>query len=209
MQVISRYDREVSATGLRRPGGRSARVRAAVHAAVLEILEENPWDALTVAMVAERSGVHQATIYRRWESLSGVLDDVVAEQIAQTAPIPDTGSLRGDLGAYAEQVAAHLAGSLGTLILRAAFVDLGTGTRPRMPPAVMEREQPLRAMLDRAGARGEDPPAHDQLIDVVLAPLYFHTLFGTPLDAEGAHVLVDRLLALTAQRQSPGVPPPP
>src|SRR5436305_6887281 len=145
----------VAATQLQRPGGRSARVRAAVHAAVLELVEENPWDALTVAMVADRSGVHQATIYRRWESLGGVLNDVVAEQIARTAPIPDTGSLRGDLEAYAEQVAAHLAGSLGTLILRAAFVDLGTGAAPRMPPAVMEREQPLKAMLDRAAARGE------------------------------------------------------
>ena len=47
----------VAATQLQRPGGRSARVRAAVHAAVLELVEENPWDALTVAMVADRSGV--------------------------------------------------------------------------------------------------------------------------------------------------------
>jgi AcrR family transcriptional regulator len=189
----------MSATQLQRPGGRSARVRAAVHAAVLELVTENPWDALTVAMVAERSGVHQATIYRRWDSLAGVLDDVVAEQIAQTAPIPDTGSLRGDLEAYAEQVAAHLAASLGTLILRAAFVDLGTGARPRMPPAVMEREEPLKAMLDRAEARGEHAPTHAQLMDVVLAPLYFHTLFGTPLDAGQARALVDRLLTLAAQ----------
>jgi AcrR family transcriptional regulator len=180
-----------------------------VHAAVLEIVQENPWDALTVAMVAERSGVHQATIYRRWDSLSGVLDDVVAEQIARTAPIPDTGSLRGDLEAYAEQVAAHLGGSLGTLILRAAFVDLGTGARPRMPPAVLEREQPLKAMLDRASARGEHPPTHAQLIDVVLAPLYFHSLFATPFDAGQAHELVDRVLSLTAQEQSTSVPPLP
>jgi AcrR family transcriptional regulator len=165
------------------------------------MVSENPWDALIVAMVAERSGVHQATIYRRWESLAGLLDDVVAEQIARTAPIPDTGSLRGDLEAYAEQVAGHLAGPLGTLILRASFVDLGTGLHPRMPPAVMEREQPLRAMLDRATTRREHAPTHRELIDVVLAPLYFHRLFGTPLDAERARELVDRLLRLTARRR--------
>lgn len=171
-------------------------MRADVHAAVVEILADNRWGALTVAMVAERSGVHQATIYRRWESLGGVLNDVVAELVAETAAIPDTGSLRGDLEAYASQVAEHLAGALGTLILRAAFVDLGTGAPPKMSPALLEREQPLKAMLDRAAARGEHPPSHRELIDVILAPLYFHTLFGEPPDVEQALLLVERLLSV-------------
>ncbi len=181
---------------MRRPGGRTARVRAAVHQAVLDLVAEDPWGAMTVAAVAERSGVHQATIYRRWESLTGLLDDVVAEQIARTAPIPDTGSLRGDLTAYAEQVAGHLAGPLGTLILRASFIDVGTGLHPRMPPSVLAREQPLRQLLDRAAARGEQAPTHAQLLDVVLAPLYFNTLFGTPLGPKRARQLVDRLLTV-------------
>ena len=171
-------------------------MRAGVHAAVLEILADHRWGALTVAMVAERSGVHQATIYRRWESLGGLLNDVVAERVTRTAPIPDTGTLRGDLEAYAAQVAEHLAGSLGTLILRASFVDVGTGAPPQMPPALLERERPLRAMLERAAARGENPPTHRELIDVVLAPMYFHTIFGAPLDAEQAQELVERLLSL-------------
>ena len=188
----------MSATQLQRPGGRSARVRAAVHDAVLDLVKKNPWDPLTVALVAERSGVHQATIYRRWETLAGLLNDVVADQVATTAPIPDTGSLRGDLEAYAEQVAGHLAGPLGTLILRAAVVDLGTGVHPQMPPALLERQQPLQDMLDRAAARGEHPPSHTELLDVILAPLYFHTLFSTPLDAEQARELVDRLLRLSS-----------
>lgn len=188
--------RTMSTTQLQRPGGRSARVRAAVHDAVLALVAEHPWDPLTVALVAERSGVHQATIYRRWETLSGLLNDVVADQVAKTAPIPDTGSLRGDLEAYAEQVAGHLAGPLGTLILRAAFVDLGSGAHPQMPPALLERQQPLQDMLDRAAARDERPPTHAELLDVVLAPLYFHTLFSTPLDTEQARELVDRLLRL-------------
>lgn len=177
-------------------------MRAAVHAAVLELVAESPWGALTVAMVAERSGVHQATVYRRWESLTGVLHDVVAEEIARAAPVPDTGSLRKDLETYAENIAAHLAGTLGTLILRASFVDVGAGLHPRMPPAVTEREQALRAMLDRAQDRGERPPTHRQLIDIVVAPLYFHTIFGTPLGTDQAHELVDRLLGLTPDQGS-------
>lgn len=192
----------MSTPQLQRPGGRSARIRTAVHEAVLDLLVEDPWAPMTIAQVAERSGVHQATIYRRWESVSGLLDDVVADQVARTAPSPDTGSLQGDLEAYAEQVAGHLAGPLGTLILRAAFADLGAGAHPQMPPAVTERQQPLQEMLDRAAARGEEPPTHAELMDVVLAPLYFHTLFATPLDATAARELVTRLLRLRYTQQS-------
>ena len=189
----------MSTPQLQRPGGRSARIRTAVHQAVLDLLAEDPWAPMTIAQVAERSGVHQATIYRRWETVAGLLDDVVADQVEKTAPIPDTGTLQGDLEAYAEQVAGHLAGPLGTLILRAAFADLGVGAHPQMPAAVVERQQPLQEMLDRAAARGEHPPSHAELMDVVLAPLYFHTLFATPLDATAAKELVSRLLRLRGQ----------
>ena len=35
-------------------------------------------------------------------------------------------------------------------------------------------------MLDRARARGETPPTLDELIELVLAPLYFYALFDRP-----------------------------
>jgi hypothetical protein len=56
-------------------------------------------------------------------------------------------------------------------------------------------------MLDRAEARGELPPSVDELLELVVAPLYFHALFGQPADAEHARRLVDRLLASPATRQ--------
>ncbi|WP_344245716.1 TetR family transcriptional regulator, partial [Isoptericola hypogeus] len=55
---------------MQRPGGRTARVRSAVHAAVLELIEKHPWEDLSIPLVAEASGVHQATIYRRWGTMS-------------------------------------------------------------------------------------------------------------------------------------------
>jgi AcrR family transcriptional regulator len=45
-----------------RPGGRSARVRAAVHRAVEELLAEGPAEALTVPVIAARAGVHATTV---------------------------------------------------------------------------------------------------------------------------------------------------
>ncbi|MEV1246343.1 TetR family transcriptional regulator [Nonomuraea sp. NPDC050022] len=58
---------------VRRPGGRSARVRTAVHEAVLDLLRKEDWDSLSLARVAERSGVHQATLYRRWGTLGALI----------------------------------------------------------------------------------------------------------------------------------------
>jgi AcrR family transcriptional regulator len=50
----------------RRPGGRSARVRAAAIAATLAELAETGYSALSLENVARRAGVHKTTLYRRW-----------------------------------------------------------------------------------------------------------------------------------------------
>ncbi len=179
-----------------RPGGRTARVRAAVHTAVTELVGEQPWGELNIAVVAQRSGVHQATIYRRWGTVAGLLNDVVAEQLARVAPVPDTGSLRGDLERYAAEAAGHVAGPLGALVLRTAMSDLEPGPRAADDPLVGERRRRLQPMLDRAAVRGEHPPTIVEFEEVLLAPLYFHALFGVPLGPEETQRLVDRLLAL-------------
>lgn len=61
----------------RRPGGRSARIRAQVLEAVRELLVEQGFDALSVDAVAERAAVHRTTVYRRWRDVGGLLADVL------------------------------------------------------------------------------------------------------------------------------------
>jgi hypothetical protein len=52
-------------------------------------------------------------------------------------------------------------------------------------------------MLERARARGEDPPGLLELMEVILAPIYYHAIFfNRPIGPEHAKVLVDRLLGL-------------
>jgi len=58
----------MSETTRRRPGGRSARVRRAVLDATLELVNAHGLDGVTVAEVAERAGVHETSIYRRWRT---------------------------------------------------------------------------------------------------------------------------------------------
>jgi AcrR family transcriptional regulator len=191
---------------MQRPHGRSARIRQEVHRAVIDLLRDRSADELSIPLVAEHSGVHQATIYRRWGSIPILLNDVVAAGPARTSPLPDTGTLHGDLDAYAISVADALAGPLGVLMFRAAVSTISPEP-DRGPSAVqLERAQQLQEMLDRAGARGELPPSVDELLELVVAPLYFHALFGRPAGAGHARGLVDRLLAVSATRPAGELP---
>jgi AcrR family transcriptional regulator len=171
-----------------------------VHDAVVSLLDEVAWEEITIPLIADRSGVHQATLYRRWGTTSAILNDAVSARFASAAPVPDTGSLREDLLRYATMVAADMEKVLVPLVLRAAILEIRPG-EPRQPsPAFLARIRELQAMLDRAARRGENPPTLDELLEVVVAPIYFRALFTTPMPvAESAH-LVDRLLAIAACR---------
>ncbi|MBS1679792.1 MAG: TetR/AcrR family transcriptional regulator [Actinobacteria bacterium] len=175
----------------KRPGGRSAQVRARVQAAVIELLADHQLEEVTIPRVAERAGVHQATLYRRWGNVAGLVDDIVAERVGELAPIPDTGTLRGDLELAAIRFAEVIA-PLGGIMIRAAAL-----ATPNAESTVSfrTRASQLQAMLDRAAARGEKAPTLTELLEGITAPLYFHELFfGRPADAEHAKALVDRLL---------------
>lgn len=182
---------EVAEQPRRRPGGRSARVRERVHTAVVELLESRRLEEVSIPLVAERAGVHQATVYRRWGDVSGLIEDVVEARLGALAPIPDTGTLRGDLELAAVRFAEVIA-PLGSILIRAAALSPPSA---EAPVAFSTRANQLQALLDRAAERGEKTPTLTELLEGVTAPLYFHALFfGRPADAEHAEELVDRLL---------------
>lgn len=182
----------------RRPGGRSTRVREAVHRATLELLGESKWSELNVATVAERAGVHQATIYRRWGDLNGVIVDMLALRWATRNPIQDTGSLRGDLEAFALRSVTGTSGTLGLVALRALITirsELGPEGGPA--PGMFARRDEIESMLDRARARGEPTPSLDQVLEGILAPMYFRLLFANGSNSDDyARALVEQVLVL-------------
>jgi hypothetical protein len=92
-----------------RPGGRSARVRAAVHRAVQDLVAEGVrTEDLTIPVVAARAGVHATTVYRRWGSLADLLAAVAEHRFTGDVVVPDTGGLAGDLERWATDVARDL-----------------------------------------------------------------------------------------------------
>ncbi|MER6679889.1 TetR/AcrR family transcriptional regulator [Streptomyces olivaceoviridis] len=183
-----------------RPGGRTARVRADVHGAVQSLLRDQSVAELTIAQIAERSGVHLGTLYRRWGSLDGILLDVVTERLSQSSPMPDTGTLGEDLKEYARQAASDLAGPEGKLLLRTLVAVRLGNDEAGLPPALSRRFDELGELLDRAAARGENPPTVQEVFEVVIAPLVAGLLFDTqPQGPKAVDHLLDRLDRITGQ----------
>jgi AcrR family transcriptional regulator len=175
-----------------RPGGRSARVRAAVHRAVEELLGEEAGDALTIPAVAARAGVHATTLYRRWGSVGELLADVATSRFSGEIVVPDTGSLRGDLERWAADVATDLGDPDVLALMRAT---LGAGGEQGACACRGDREDQLAAIIERERARGNAVPTVERAVDALLAPLYYRAVFtGRAGTCEWARGLVDHLL---------------
>jgi AcrR family transcriptional regulator len=170
---------------VRRTGGRSARVRAAVIDATLTALLTRGLDDLSITEVAQRAGVHPTTIYRRWGGKSNLALDAVLSGTEAEIPSPDTGSLRGDLLAVIRGIAAFLRTPLGELLVRLALRrDLPEYEAARAG-YWLQRFRMGAVLFDRARARGELRPDVDpQLaLEILTGPMYVRMLMtGEPLD---------------------------
>jgi AcrR family transcriptional regulator len=171
-------------------------VRAAVVEAVLAELAGAGYDGLTVETVAARSGVHKATLYRRWGGVDGLVAEALAHSAEAPWPVPDTGTLAGDLRGITRAVLVGFTdpGPAGTAI---ALINAALRSTPgarALAAFFAARLADAAAVVDRAVERGELPPGVDA-VDVVrtaTAPLYYRLFItGEPLD----EVVADRAAA--------------
>lgn len=191
-----------------RPGGRTARTRQAVHAAVRGLLSEGR-DPISVREVSDRSGVHEVTIYRRWGTVESLVLDVAVTELTGESPFPDTGDLRRDLLTWANAVAEQVKTREGFAFYRAlaaanpALSDTagtdsaGTGTTSPTTDAaayLRRRTDQIQRAIDHGAGHLEHPPSVARIFDLVLAPIYLRAVFGyTSPDTDLAE-LVDRAL---------------
>jgi AcrR family transcriptional regulator len=166
-----------SAPGTLRPGGRTARTRAAVRDAVLTGLGEHGYPGLTVEYVAEHSGVHKTTLYRRWGDIEGLVADALDLAGEDDWSPPDTGSLEGDLRALAREAADSFAdpaqAAAPTAIIAAAFQSQRAADA--LHAFYTERFSRCESIVRRAVERGEAAPETDAgaVVRAVSAPIYF------------------------------------
>lgn len=192
-------DQPSRSAGTVRPGGRTARVRAAVMDATQDALVEHGFHGLTMDQVAARAGVGKTTVYRRWGSRAGLVTDLMNELATQSMPHADTGDIEGDLMANALSV------------LRAINDGRLGATFQAMIAAATSDEQAARALrvfyerrigewagtVDLAVKRGELPQGTDggELIRAVSAPLYYRLVVTRePVTLEDAERSVARAL---------------
>lgn len=162
---------------MKRPGGRSARVRDAVRQATLAELAEHGYQGLSVENVAQRSGVHKTTVYRRWGSAQGLIADALELAADEAWPVPDTGSLREDLRGIVRLVQTGFAdpamGPVSSAFVAAAVQD--EAAAEALHAFFAARHEQSARVVRRAVERGELPASVDaeEVIRVAVAPVYY------------------------------------
>jgi AcrR family transcriptional regulator len=192
-----------------RPGGRTARTRAAVLEATIAELIDSGYAGLSMEAVANRAGVHKATVYRRWGTLDGLLVDALVLFADQSVVMPDTGSIDGDLRRLARSALAVLADRSGQALIRAMVSAGHDGRVGQVVRGFWAAHTTMVAeIVARAVDRGE-LPAGTRPADIsraIGAPLYMRLLVtAEPLDDEAA----DQAAAAVAAAARAGVFVPP
>jgi AcrR family transcriptional regulator len=180
---------------------RSERSHRAILDAANELLAERGFADLTMDEVALRAGVSKPTIYRRWPTKGILAFEAFSADFLTRQPLPNTGSLRGDLLAalrnWIRVVKGTVTGrTLAGLIAEAQRdAELAEIWRERFIVPVRAQH---RIMVDRAIERGEVSTATDP--EVVLDLIYgaaYHRLLQShlPLSDRFAQAVVDSVVA--------------
>ena len=191
-----------------RPGGRSARVQAAVHQATIELMALHGRAALTVPLIAARAGVTPSTVYRRWGDLADLLADVAVERMRPDGDPADTGSVAGDLLAWVEQYRDEMSCELGLgMMLDVLAAKGGSAAEGKLPVpcqcAAFTASQ-IEAIVARGIERGEAVPEVDAVMDTVVSPIVYRSLFGPPaISAEHVQALVAACMKTARKPKAP------
>ncbi|MBR7741878.1 TetR/AcrR family transcriptional regulator C-terminal ligand-binding domain-containing protein [Phycicoccus sp. BSK3Z-2] len=175
-----------------RPGGRSARIQEAVHDAVRSLQASSSRDAITVPLIAARAGVTPSTIYRRWGDLAALLSDVAADRFRTPESPAETGSLRGDLLAWAAQFIEEMGSTPG----RGYIIDVvaGDSTGANTGACVNYARSALKEIFGRAPDAGLRDL--EDALDRLVAPMMYRIIFDSDRIPSGySTTLVERYLA--------------
>ena len=160
----------------RRGRPRDASLDERILTAALAVLAEGGLRGCTIDAVALRAEVPKSTIYRRWPSKDELQVAALERYIDETQPIPDTGTLRGDLAdifsaqirAYGSKQARPMVSFAFTVLAAGEAVPTATGQAMRR--FAVARRARLREVLERARARGE--VREDVDLEVVISFLF-------------------------------------
>jgi AcrR family transcriptional regulator len=176
----------------KRPGGRSAQVQFVVRKALEELIAQEGRDKVTVPAVAERAGVSASSIYRRWGDVNGLLDETATNRLDPSRPLPETGNLKAELTAWAQELIIHLNKPGNASLLKAAAALAGS----EETNCLKNRRREATVLVSRAQARGDATPTVQQVLDHMMAPIIYRLIFGAGVEPAMAERLADEVFVL-------------
>lgn len=146
---------------------RGRALECAIVEAVLGLLREGGYQAVTMEGVAARARTGKAALYRRWESRAHLVADVIARSLPQIDDVPDHGNVRDDLLDVLRRLATLVNSPTGCVVstltgdheTEAVFRDLIGGRV--VEPQLRIMSEILQRGIDRGEVR---PGAHIALI---------------------------------------------
>ncbi|AWK09495.1 TetR family transcriptional regulator [Streptomyces spongiicola] len=173
---------------------------AELYEAVLDLLREVGYDALTMDAVAARTRSSKATLYRQW----GSKPELVAMSLRNSKPVDisriDTGSLRGDLHEMVSQADdGQMERDNALMCGLARAVHENDDLRQALRELFIEPEiTGLDVLLQRAVARGEvsaDNPALKYLSHMLVGAFVAHPLISDePMRQSVLHEYLDAVV---------------
>ena len=142
---------------------RGRELEDALLTAAWEQLVSSGYGAFTIDAVATRAGTSKPVIYRRWPNREALVVAAVRHYFAQgSRPVPDTGTLRGDVIALLTEanesrfeIAAVISVQLG-----AYFQETGTTPAGLREQLLGDRPSAIVSIMRRAIERGEVTGTH-------------------------------------------------
>ncbi|MEU5462630.1 TetR/AcrR family transcriptional regulator [Streptomyces althioticus] len=146
---------------------------AELYRAVLDLLREVGYDALTMDAVAARTRSSKATLYRQWGGKAELVVRAMHSQKPGSIADVDTGSLRGDLHTIiSREDDCVMAENVALMRALAMAVHQNDDLRQALREWLVEPEvEEFRRIVDRAVERGEvraDNPALDYVVHMLV-----------------------------------------
>lgn len=178
---------------------RGAALEEALLDAAWQELTERGYDAFTIESVAARAQTSRAVLYRRWPSKAELVRAAVVRNVQRNPiPLPDTGSLRGDMIALFQEANRTRAdfGVVAAVQLGAYFAETGESIAELRELFIAGRTTSIDVIIDRAVERGEaDPAKLTPRVRGVAFDLYRHELLMTlkPVPDEVIASIIDEV----------------
>ena len=125
--------------------------------AAAELILQRGYDNMTVDEVAATAKAGKATVYRRWAGKEDLAFAALEQLYSQEFPIPDTGTVIGDLRAAYTQGIEFARSEAGRAYMRMSISESLRDERiaTLYVGAHRAQEQAARAIFERGVARGE------------------------------------------------------